>query len=180
MFCLYICKQNTTFVLYKKTWGQHDKFCTQKMKTQISELISGEANVRRDLNHAKYRTAEKSTSFGDYAGTNSTIRKVIAQKVISENPEDLHLTIKGKNFCMKRQQSLSGKTIWWVCDLSDDDFSLLSGLSVATNEKKQLSYTMTIWDSMKCQITVYARRNERAEWKMQDYFWLGEEYITIV
>ena len=150
------------------------------MKTQIQNLISGEANVRRDLTHSKYANVTRSTSFGDYAGSKTSERRVIANKVLLENQGDLNLEICGKTFHLTRFQSCSGKTIWWSAEISLEDYLLLTGTSENPITDYQSSFSILFYDNMKCQLFASARKNDNSQWKQRRSSWLGEEFITIL
>lgn len=150
------------------------------MKTQIQNLISGEANVRRDLTHSKYANATRSTSFGDYAGSKFYERKAIASQVLFENQGDLILEICGKKFHLTRSQSCSGKTIWWSTEISLEDYLLLTGEKENPITDYQSSFSILFYDNMKCQLFASARKNDNSKWTQRRSSWLGEEFITIL
>ena len=83
------------------------------MKTQINALISGRKDVRWNGSHPKYAGAAMATSHIGYAGTNSAIRRDIAAKVITENPEYMRIDILGREYILKASYSCSGKSVYY-------------------------------------------------------------------
>jgi hypothetical protein len=148
------------------------------MKAQISNLIDG-GKVKRMMEHPKY-TGYKlhNGQFIDTAGTNHIDRAEIAEKVKNEN-ENLVIELLGHRYELQRQASCSGKTIWWSCEISEEDFFELTehGGIVETYEKK---YTLTISQDMFCTITSYARKNANCQWKDRTYTKIDTAYITIL
>ena len=80
------------------------------MKTQITSLIDGRKDVRIDPTNEKYINAPKASSHTGFGGTNSKIRQEIGERVIAENPDGLHILAFGKEFFLRKETSLSGKT----------------------------------------------------------------------
>lgn len=150
------------------------------MKTQITNLINGSKSVRIDENHAKYVNANRSTSHVGYAGTNFDERQEIAQKVIAENGDTLLISLFGKTFQLNKHSSLSGKTIYFSCNISLEDFMLISGYALQPFNKGEGEYTLMIEQDMKVQVSKSYRRNENAAWKYRGYNYIGEEFVTIL
>lgn len=65
------------------------------MKTQICDLIiNGSKNVIRDLSASKYAECPAGTS-AEFAGTTIRERTEVAEAVKLENPEMLHINVRG-------------------------------------------------------------------------------------
>lgn len=149
------------------------------MKTQISNLINGAKQIRRDLSHSKYINATAATSHIGYAGTNRSLRQEIADKVITENPDGMDIEISGRKFHLDRSSSLSGKTIWFSTEISLEDFMLLSGY--AENPfKNEESFILTLNNDMTVDIQMFSRRNSLSQWKHRGNVSVGEEFVTIL
>lgn len=146
------------------------------MKTQIKELINGSAWVKRDLTAAKYAGAAKSTSAGDYAGTDYKTRFEIADKVFTENGETIEIEILGQRLTLKRGQSCSGKTKWFSCDLTAEQVAAIS--SRAFTYESAAKFVLN--GDCTALINFYTRRSPRAQWKHRGWQWIGEEFITIL
>lgn len=149
------------------------------MKTQISELINGTNSIHRDLPHPKYNGAAQATDHLGYAGTNNVIRKEIADKVISENPNGLDIEIFGKKMHLNRNASLSEKTVWYTTEISLDEFLLFTGYK-ENPFKNEFSFTLKINGDMTVLIDKFTRRNERASWQHRGYDYIDEAFITIL
>lgn len=147
-----------------------------KMKTQIKELINGAAWVKRDLTAAKYAGAPKSTSAGDYAGTNYQKRLEIADKVFAENGEFMEIEILGQRLTLKRGQSCSGKTKWYSCDLTAEQVGAISPRTFSYES----AANFVLNGDCTALINYYTRRSPRAQWKHRGWQWIGEEFITIL
>lgn len=149
------------------------------MKTQISNLINGAKSVRRDENHEKYINAAQATSHVGYAGSNSLIRREIAEKVISENPDGMRVQILGNVYYLERKTSVSGKSVWFSCPLQLNDFLLISGYQVCPY-KNETSFLLNVNEDMTVCIHMQTRRNEKSQWRYRGSLWIGEEFITIL
>lgn len=149
------------------------------MKTQISNLINGTKLIRRDLSHSKYTNAGAATSHIGYAGTNSTLRKEIADKVIAENPNGMDIEMFGKKFHLDRSSSLSGKTVWFSTEINLEDFMLLSGYS-ENPFKYEVSFTLTLNNDVTVDIQMFSRRNNISQWRHRGTVIIGEEFVTIL
>lgn len=126
------------------------------MKTQINSLINGTNSIRRDLFHSKYENAKQATDHLGYAGTNNVIR--------------MHL---------KKNASLSDKTVWFTTDISLDEFLLFTGHK-ENPFKNEFSFTLKINGDMTVLIDKFTRRNERASWQHRGYHYIDEAFITIL
>ncbi len=148
-------------------------------KTQISTLINGQKTVIRDENKSKYINAPMATSHVGYAGTNASIREVVAKRVFAENHESINIEAQGKQFTLNKCSSLSGKTSWYETSITADDFLLLSGYKMLPYTA-ETEYTLKIETDMKVCITLVTRRNERAQWRYRSTIYIGEEFVNIL
>ena len=149
------------------------------MKTQINNLINGQKNVIRDENDEKYINAPMSSSHDEYAGTNYDTRREVASKVFEENPECLNVEVRGIKFTMPRYSSLSGKTVWFSCPITSEDYLHITGAKELPY-KHETSFTLEINMEMKVIIMKSTRHSERAQWKYRGDICIGEEFVTIL
>lgn len=150
------------------------------MKTQISSLINGSKNVRRDLNNNKYKNAKKSTSHIGYAGSNHVERITIGQQVLIENATEMIISVFGETILLNRVNSLSGKTSSYIADLSENQFIKLSGYSSNPITNYQSKFSLTINEDMTVAINIFARKTEGSQWKQRMYLYIDESFITIL
>ena len=149
------------------------------MKTQISNLVNGYANVRRDETNAKYTTAAPATApFSKYAGSPKKIREQVGEKVVTENPDGLDAEIMGHRFHMDRHASCSGKTVWFSTELTPEEHELLMGEPYPSGNEWQS--TLTIDSLMYIEVSRFMRRSEKAQWKQKASIYIGEEFVTIL
>ena len=149
------------------------------MKTQISNLVNGYANVRRDESHSKYVTAAPATApFSKYAGSPTKLREEIGEKVVTENPDGLDAEIMGHRFHLDRHASCSGKTVWFSTELTPEEHELLMGEPYPSNS--QWRSTLTIDSFMYIEVSRFMRHNERQQWKQKASMYIGEEFITLL
>ena len=149
------------------------------MKAQISHLVNGYANVRRDETHSKYTTAAPATApFSKYAGSPARLREEIGAKVIAENPDGLDVEIMGRTFHLDRHASCSGKTVWFTAKLTPEEHELLTGEPYPSGNEWQS--TLTIDSLMYVKVTRFMRRNEKQQWRQKASMYLGEEFVTIL
>lgn len=150
------------------------------MKTQISNLINGSKSVKRDLSNAKYINAPGTTSFGDFGGTNTEIRKSIASQVFAENESSISIEIAGLNLILPKHTSTTGKTSCYEAAITEDQFMQISGYAMKPFNKFEGSYSLRIYGDMTVCLNKSARRNENSQWKFRGYDWIGEEFVTIL
>ena len=149
------------------------------MKIQISNLINGYANVRRDETNAKYATAAPSTApFSKYAGSPIALRKEVGGKVLAENPDGMDVEILGHKFHLNRHASCSGKTVWLSTELTPEEHRLLMGEPYPSGNEWRS--TLTIDSLMYVEVSRFMRRNERQQWKQKASMYIGEEFVTIL
>lgn len=151
------------------------------MKTQITSLINGAKDIRRDLSNPKYINCPKATSHIGYAGTNLKLRTEIAEKVIAENPDGMEVEIFGKKFRLSRSSSVSGKTVWFSTEISIDDFMLLSGYAeVPFKQSKECKFALEINNDMNVLLHKWCRANENAKMKHRGYDYIDESFVKII
>lgn len=164
-----------------KKWGQHYKICNNVMKTQITDLINGTRDIRRDLSNPKYIDCPKATSHIGYVGTNFKLRAEIADKVIAENPDGMDVEMFGKKFHLSRSSSLSGKTVWFSTEITLDDFMLLSGYAASPfRQGKESKFGLEINNDMNVLLHKWCRANDKAQMKYRGYDYIDESFVTIL
>lgn len=149
------------------------------MKTQIKDLISGRKDVMIDGTNAKYENADKATSHNGFAGTKREEREEIARRVMEENPDGLNVEIKGVSLSLKRISSLSGKTVWFEGDLTDEEYKRIVGYDYPSTTSQWTS-TLLINGDMTVEIQLAKRKNDRSVWKYSCTHKIGEEFVTIL
>lgn len=147
------------------------------MKTQITSLINGSKNVIRDDSNEKYMNASEATSHVGYAGTNSVTRNEIAMKVADENPDKMRIAARGIDLELDRHFSCPGKTWWWNCELTEEQYVQLGGSCTDGTIK---AYSMTV--SMSCEVSIcsFTKKSENAHWRQSKLEYLDESFITIL
>ena len=151
------------------------------MKTQITSLINGAKDIRRDLSNPKYINFPKATSHIGYAGTNLKLRTEIAEKVIAENPDGMEVEIFGKKFRLSRSASLSGKTVCFSTGITINDFMLLSGYTeFPFKRSKEYKFELEINNDMNVLIHKWCRSNDKAQMKYIGYEYIDESFVTII
>lgn len=150
------------------------------MKTQISNLINGSFEVRRNEEAPKYINAPRSTAHTGYAGSSYEERKKTADAVLTENPDGMDVEMFGSRYHLAREQSISGKTVCYKAEIRLDDFMLLSGYALPPFGKHQGRYYLKIDENMKVSIQKLSRRNDMAQWKYRGEDYVGEEFVTIL
>lgn len=146
------------------------------MKTQITSLINGSVNVRRDLSLNKYMMAN--TKSNRFVGTNYALRNEIAQKIIDENPDGMDVEIFGCKLHLTRKASCSGKTIWYNTILTDNEFEQITGATYPSDNMWES--VLTINGDMTVEVTRWMRRNDKQQWKEMGTTYIGEEFVTIL
>ena len=152
---------------------RHTAKTDKNMKTQISSLINGRANVVRDISCEKY------AGMDDIAGTNSAIREEIARKVLEENPDGMDVEVKGVRLHLGRYASCSGKTIWYNAEITREQYIAITGHDFPDRRLEWCAY-FDIDMGMIPRVTRFSRRNERATWKQKQDIVLDEAFVTIL
>lgn len=149
------------------------------MKTQIKDLISGRKDVIIDDKNAKYDNANKATSHNGFAGTKREERNEIARRVKEENPNGLNIEIKGVPLSLKRLSSLSGKTVWFEANLTEEEYKRILGFGYPSTGSQWMSALLVNID-MTVEIQLLKRKNSNSNWRYNRNFKIGEEFITIL
>lgn len=160
-------------------WLNDFNQCT---KTQIADLINGNKNVIRDESHAKYATAKKSTSHNGFAGTDREERNAIAEKVFAENGNTMNVTVRGIKLALSRGSSTTGKTSWYSCNLSEEEFKKIAGYKIEGHVFAACEglFIFTMNADCTCSVTAFARKSAGSQWKARSWWYVGEEFVTIL
>lgn len=138
------------------------------MKTQINTLVHGSNNV---------------------AGTNSAIRKEIADKIIAENHDGMKVSLFDELVFLKANWSNSGKsvdyfghvclrnTIRRICDINGWDYA---EQTIHDMQMRLATASLHINGDMTCELLIYHRRNERCSWKLSKTLRVNECDIIIL
>lgn len=151
------------------------------MKTQIFNLINGNKNVVRLENCLKYTTAKKASSHSGYAGTNRDERAEVAAKVFSENGDEMKVTIRNIELVLRRGSSTTGKTQWYSCELTSDEYQLITaGKTYEWPNDMKFKY-FNIHLNADCTITAtrYCKKSENAQWKAREWMDIDEAFCVI-
>lgn len=152
----------------------------KNFKTQISNLINGSENTLRDLASVKY----VNNPIGFYTGKNNVpqlggtpaaIRNAVANKVSAENPETMHINVRGVDLNLARYSSTSGQTWWWAAYITAEQFSLITGYKapIWTHKKANNNYCIVVNDN--CTVEASATSGKKGFTTS-----IGEEYIEIL
>lgn len=150
------------------------------MKTQISQLINGNKEVRIDASNPKYLNAPKSSSHIGFGGSSQKERDSIAQIILSENPECLNIRSFNKEFSLSIKRSTTGKSWWYETTISEDNFMELSGTMSRPHGAQETAYFLNISMDMKVSLHTSKRRNERCTWKTGIVIDIDESFIQII
>lgn len=149
------------------------------MKTQISHLINGAKNVIRDENHKKYTTAKQATSHIGYAGSNYNKRQEIAARVHCENGDNLRINIRGVELTLELNHSTTGKTWWYECALTQDQYSQIcqTSLGIGANINE---YHLYISSSCFVEVRSFHAVREGQTLKQGYSPYIDEAFVTIL
>lgn len=147
------------------------------MKTQISNLINGSNNIIRDMENQKYTNAKQATSHVGYAGTNRDERHAIATMVHEENPNALHISVRGFDLTLPISYTTTGKTWQWGVDLTQEQYIALGGTYTSGNIK---SYTLVVFADCTAAIYSFTKKSQNAQWRQSNMTYLDESFITIL
>lgn len=150
------------------------------MKTQISQLINGNKEVRIDASNPKYINAPKSSSNIGFGGSSQNERNALAEIILSENPECLNIRSFNKEFSLSIKRSTTGKSWWYETTISEDNFMELSGTMSRPHGVQEIAYFLKISMNMKVSLHTSKRRNERCAWKAGIIIDIDESFIQIV
>lgn len=147
------------------------------MKTQISNLINGSEYVIRDMANPKYANANRSTSHLGYGGTNRKERNAIATMVHDENPDALHVSVRGIDLTLPISYTTTGKSWWWRCDLTQEQYIALGGTFTNGNIK---SYALNIFADCTAAIYSFTKKSQNAQWRQSNMAYIDESFVTIL
>lgn len=160
------CEEAETTVLIKNN------------KTQISQLINGNKNVKRDLKHPKYINSPRATGHSGFGGTNREERIRIATQVIAENPKCIHININGILKMLPASYSTSGKTAIYSAALRRSEYICI--VERVPEYTYEAMFELVIHGDMKIEIHKYTRKNKQAPWRLRGYDHIGEEFVVIL
>lgn len=151
------------------------------MKTQIKNLINGSKNVIRDEKCEKYANAPKATSHIGYAGTNREVRAEMAAKVFAENGEKMNVIVNGESLELTRGSSTTGNTVWYSCEISEDQFKNICNYAVKDKPifKGEGKFSFTMRGDCTCVANSFTRKTTGSKWEGRGFHEIGEEFVTI-
>ena len=131
------------------------------MKTQINSLVHGTTH----------------NTFGQ-VGTKREIREAITHKVWEENPDGIDIEIRGMQFHLDADWSVSHKTCTYSTDITDE-------------QAKAFGIDMSIYDylhkacivinaDMTVELQTAARKTENHQWKFRGFTRIAEAEVTIL
>lgn len=147
------------------------------MKTQINHLINGTDKIIRNMKDPKYLSAPKNTSHRGYAGSNREYRNEVAAKVYEENGDTLNIKARGINLTLNIYRSISGKSWYWSCELTEEQYLTLGGGLTDGNYKK---YEISIFQDCTVYLHNLTRKSEDAKWHQSYGEYLDESFIEIL
>lgn len=113
-------------------------------------------------------------------GTNSEERSAIAAKVFAENPESITVTCNGVTLTMKKSSSISGKTSWYSCEVTEEVLNALEGCRPECQRYSfESSFTLKITDDCRVLVEKCTRKSPGATWKFRGYDYLPESSFKI-
>lgn len=115
------------------------------MKTQIYSLVNGSSHI----------VGQVQTS-----GTNSKIRKEIAEKVRAENPEMMAIKVKGIELLGKASYSVSRLSISWIFSLTIDEYKTIAETSFGISPREGKNHPC-LKISGDCEVSVHCGNSWR-------------------
>lgn len=152
------------------------------MKTQIYGLINGSKNVIRDLSKPKYAGCPAGTS-AEFAGTMIRERAAIAEAVKLENPEALHVNVRGVELVLQADRAkTSGRIAYYYSDITAAQWCAITGRGAECLEiyKFETSFAFRINADMTAEALIFARKSPAAMWRTRIYEYIDESFITIL
>lgn len=152
------------------------------MKTQICGLINGSKNVIRDLSASKYAECPEGTS-AELAGTTIRERAAVAEAVKLENPETLHVNVRGVELVLQADRAkTSGRIINYRADITAAQWCKITGRSSECLEiyKYEASFCFRVNADMTAEALIFARKSPGAMWRTRKYEYIDESFITIL
>ena len=150
------------------------------MKTQISNLINGSENTMRDIANSKYANNPigffcGNSNMPQLGGTPTAIRKAVADKIGAENPEAMHISIRGVDLTLARINSTTGKSWRWESPISAEQYTFITGIDapIWTHAGAQNEYGIIV--NGDCTVEVFATSGKKGLTTI-----IGEEFIEIL
>lgn len=152
------------------------------MKTQIKNLINGQKNVIRDEKNPKYLNAPRATSHIGFGGTAWEKRFALAEHVFAENGEIMPVDVRGVRLNLKQRQSESGKTRWYISEITQAQANAICGFS---DEHQWFGsyegyWSFRIGDDLCCKVSSFARRTPGSNWEARTWLNIDEAFVTIL
>ncbi len=152
------------------------------MKTQICDLINGSKNVIRDLSASKYAECPAGTS-AEFAGTTIRGRAAIAEAVKGENPETLHVNVRGVELVLHADRAkTSGQIVNYFSEITAAQWCAITGRGAECLKiyKYETSFIFRVNADMTAEALIFARKSPAAMWRARIYEYLDESFITIL
>lgn len=152
------------------------------MKTQIYNLINGAKNVIRDLSASKYAGCPAGTS-AEFAGTTIHERAEVAEAVKLENPEALHVNVRGVELVLQADRAkTSGRIVNYCACITAAQWCTITGRGAEFLEiyKFETSFSFRVNADMTAEALIFARKSPGAMWKTRIYEYIDESFITIL
>ena len=152
------------------------------MKTQICDLINGAKNVIRDLSASKYAECPAGTS-AEFAGTTIRERAEVAEAVKLENPETLHVNVRGVELVLQASRAkTSGRIVNYNSNITGAQWCTITGRGAECLEiyKFETSFIFRINADMTAEALIFARKSPAAMWRTRKYEYIDESFITIL
>lgn len=141
-------------------------------KTQISHLINGVSNIKRDLTHPKYQNAK--ILKGNYTHSDYEERAKIAKKVMEENQHEMQVKICGVPLVLKKESHRTKE--WFSCVLTKEEEKAILFKKFHYESKA----CIVIDDLMFVQILHYSRKDSSMDWKERCDNYIAEEFVEII
>lgn len=150
------------------------------MKTQISTLINGSENTLRDLTNIKYANNpigfySGKSNVPQLGGTPTAIRKAVAAKVAEENPDTMHINVRGVDLTLARHNSATGKSWRWEATVTAEQYKLISGMDAPAWTHAGANNEYGIIVNGDCTAEVFATSGKKGFSTI-----IGEEYMEII
>lgn len=152
------------------------------MKTQIFDLINGAKNVIRNLSASKYAGCPAGTS-AEFAGTTIRERTEVAEAVKLENPETLHINVRGVELVLQADRAkTSGRIVNYCADITAAQWCTITGRGAEYLKiyKYETSFSFRVNADMTAEALIFARKSPGAMWKTRIYEYIDESFITIL
>lgn len=152
------------------------------MKTQICSLVNGARNVIRDLSAPKYAECPAGTS-AEFAGTMIRERAEVAEAVKLENPETLHVNVRGVELVLQASRAkTSGRIVNYSSNITGAQWCTITGRGAEYLGiyKFETSFRFRVNADMTAEALIFARKSPLAMWRTRIYEYIDESFITIL